>query len=150
MRQVPVQLLVAAGLAATGIAAFVIALSYDMGTARRMGPGYFPLVLSALLVGLALIEFVSVLARADRGVSLSDLDWRPLLAILTAIIGFAVTIRYFGLIPAFVVVVLTTTLAQRRFGIVAALGLAAGICLGAWILFARVLGMALPMFRWPW
>jgi hypothetical protein len=146
MGRVSVHLLVAAGLAATGIAAFIVALSYDMGTARRMGPGYFPLVLSGLLTVLALAEGVATWLRRPPG---TEIDWRPLVAILGAILGFALTIGPFGLIPAFVVVVLATSLAQPSYGLRPALALAAGICLGAWLLFAKVLGMALPMIRFP-
>ena len=35
-----------------GLAALVIARSYPLGTAARMGPGYFPRVLGILLLGI--------------------------------------------------------------------------------------------------
>ena len=47
--------------------AFWIAQDYGFGTASRMGPGYFPSVLSALLVLIGLISLVrSFIVRASR------------------------------------------------------------------------------------
>ena len=39
----------------TGAAFTLGAREYDMGTAGRMGPGYFPLVLGIILAGLGIL-----------------------------------------------------------------------------------------------
>src|SRR3546814_8507158 len=38
--------------------------SYDLGTAQRMGPGYFPLALGLLLMGVGLLVAASALGAA--------------------------------------------------------------------------------------
>lgn len=137
--------IVAGILALIGAAAFIIALGYDFGSARRMGPGYFPVVLSGLLTVLATSEIISAALKPEA----ISVDWRPFLAILTAVAGFAVTMYLFGMIPAFFVVIGITTLSERRFGWGAAFILAAMTSTGAWLLFSRFLGMTMPLFDWP-
>ncbi len=136
---------VAGILALIGLAAFVIGLGYEFGSTLRMGPGYFPVMLSGILTLLAVIEMISAARRPE----VTSLDWRPFMAILAAVAGFAVTMALFGMIPAFFVVIGITTLSQRRFGWGAALILAIVTSTGAWLLFSRFLGMTMPLFDWP-
>lgn len=136
---------VAAILALIGLSAFVVGLSYDFGSALRMGPGFFPVVLSVILTVLAVSEMIP----AARNPEVISLDWRPFMAILAAVAGFAVTMALFGMIPAFFVVIGITTLSERRFGWGAALILAIMTSMGAWLLFSRFLGMTMPLFDWP-
>jgi len=42
-------------LVGLGVGALLVARNYRMGTAFRMGPGYFPVVLSFLLIGIGFI-----------------------------------------------------------------------------------------------
>lgn len=137
--------IVAGILAVIGLSAFLIALGYEFGTARRMGPGYFPVVLSGLLIALAIIEMISAAMKPER----IALDWRPFMAILAAVAGFAVTMALFGMIPAFFVVIGLSALSEPRFGWVPALLLAVVTATSAWLLFSRFLGMTMPLFDWP-
>ena len=143
MHMVTVRLAVAAILAVIGVSAFIIALGYDFGSARRMGSGYFPVVLSAILTLLALCEIVSALMKPEA----QDLDWRPLVAILAGVAGFAVTMYLFGLIPAFFVVIGLSALSEPDYGWRPALILASVTSICAWLLFSRLLGMTLPLIQ---
>ena len=49
----------------TGAAFTLGAREYDMGTAGRMGPGYFPLVLGIILAGLGILITLQSLAGND-------------------------------------------------------------------------------------
>ena len=146
MTIVSLRFVVAVILALIGLTAFIIGLNYDFGSARRMGAGYFPLVLSGVLVLLAVAEGVTELLKSDQMPS-QQLDWRPLLAILAAVAGFAVIIPLFGMIPAFFVVIGFATLSEAKYGWKPALVLSVVICIGAWLLFSQLLGMSLPLFR---
>lgn len=146
MQRVPLRVVVAAILAAIGLTGFIIGLDYEFGTARRMGPGYFPVVLSGVLFTLALIEGASAVLKPDPD-NTATIDWRPLIAILGAVAAFAFTIRVFGMIPAFMVVVGLSALSEKSYGWKPALILSIVSCIAAWLLFSQLLGMTLPLFQ---
>lgn len=143
MNIVSLRFVVAAILAVIGAGAFAIGLGYEFGSARRMGPGYFPVVLSAILTLLAISEMVSAAMKPEA----MSIDWRPFFAILSAVVGFAVTMHLFGMIPAFFVVIGVATLSERRFGLLPAVILAIVTSAGAYLLFSRFLGMTMPLFQ---
>ena len=58
-------------LIAVGTLAVAIAHDYPLGTARRMGPGYFPIVLGALLV----LFGIYVLVKGLRGGGRIEAGW---------------------------------------------------------------------------
>lgn len=147
MRILSLRVVVAALLAGIGIVGLVIGLEYEFGSARRMGTGYFPVVLSSLLLLLALADGVMAALESNKG-DTEPLEWRPLVAILCAVAAFAITIGLFGLIPAFAVVIGLSVLSERGYGWKPALILAMVTCLGAWLLFTQLLGMALPLWQW--
>lgn len=147
MRILSLRVAVAATLAGIGLIGLVIGLDYEFGSARRMGTGYFPVVLSSLLLVLALIDGGTA-ALTPEDPEEEPLDWRPLGAILCAVAGFAITIGLFGLIPAFAVAIGLSTRSERGYGWKPALILAVVTCIGAWLLFNQLLGMALPLWQW--
>ena len=51
--------------------------SYKMGTAARMGPGYFPFVLGALLVILGAIITLTSFRAKNKGPAVDKFYWRP-------------------------------------------------------------------------
>ena len=68
---------------AFGIAAIVIASNYPLGTAARMGPGYFPRILGILLIVLG--SRLSLRALRTSGPPIAALKWRPLLIVLGSV-----------------------------------------------------------------
>ncbi len=65
---------------AFGTAAITIGASYPVGTAARMGPGYFPRVLGLMLVVLGLI--LALRALKLKGTPLAMRNVKPLLIVL--------------------------------------------------------------------
>jgi len=78
--------------------ATIAMINYQMGSAVRMGPAYFPAVLGALLALLGLI----LLARsfALKGEKVPRFHFRPLLLILAAVLAFGYTLKPLGLFGA--------------------------------------------------
>ncbi len=66
----------------------------DMGTALRMGPGYFPLLLAAVLILLGIVVLIQ--ATRVQGEPIGPLAWRGMLLILPAPIFFGLTVRGLG------------------------------------------------------
>jgi putative tricarboxylic transport membrane protein len=130
---------------AIGIAFMVIARNYRMGTAARMGPGFFPTILGGLLTGLGLLLAVPAIVR--DGDAFPRLHLRPLLAILAAIVVFALLLQPLGFVLAAVVLILISGLADPELRRVETVGLA--LLLTAFSVGVFVLLLGLPLNLWP-
>lgn len=80
-----------------GLAVLLIARDYRMGTAFRMGPGYFPVILSILLIALGLIT-AGMALKSGVEVASPKLAWRPLLIVSVAVVLFGLFINSTGLV----------------------------------------------------
>ena len=131
-------------LIAFGAAGLVFGGSLEMGNAQRMGAGYFPIILSGVLLGLGVL--VAGMGLAKAGPDATRCVWRPLLLVTAAVMAFSVLIDRAGLIVATTTVVALGALAGRdgRAGEVAVL--AVGMAGFAAFLFAYLLGLPLPLF----
>src|SRR2546428_11653706 len=90
-------------LIAIGTAAMVAARNYPFGTALRMGPGYFPMILGALLILFGL----SMLASALRGGERVAGSWslRALIALPLALVLFGALMEHGGFVAAMIVLI---------------------------------------------
>lgn len=126
-----------------GLGALIIARDYGMGTATRMGPGYFPIVLGALL---ALIGSAAVLrsffAKPER---VGTFALKGMLVVFVATVLFAVLLRGGGFIVALSVLVVAGSYASVKFRWGWALTLAAGLVTFCVIVFVYALGVPLPL-----
>ena len=126
----------------------VQALGLEIGTAFRMGPGYFPLVLSGILILLGILIVAS--AIHDRGSDgLGTLAWRGVLFILPAPIFFGLTVRGLGFVPAIFLTTLIAALASFKMRPHWAVILAAGVTFFATLVFSYGLGLPFRRFG-PW
>ena len=132
-----------AGLGAAFAA--VAATSYAQGTPARMGAGFFPLVLGVLLAGVGLAVMVRSLVVPGDG--LPRVQLRPLLSLLAAMVLFGLMLRPLGLLISAAALVLVGGLSSPEFRFKEAVLLAAGLSVGAVLLFVSILGLPLPV--WP-
>ncbi|RCS56509.1 tripartite tricarboxylate transporter TctB family protein [Parvibium lacunae] len=139
------------GLFFIGLAAFGVYHSgqYDMGTAARMGPGYFPMMLSIGLGLLGMVILVGSFLSADKGDDgeLETFHWKPLIIILGAIILFGALLKPLGLILSLLVLIIVSSLgsAERQFKEI--LLSCAALAIFAWLVFIKGLGLVIPV--WP-
>ncbi len=119
----------------------------DLGTAFRMGPGYFPFVLSVILVLLGLIVFIQ--ATRVAGEPVGPIAWRGMLFILPAPIFFGLTVRGLGLVPSIFLTAMIAAFASSRMRPGMALLLSAGLTLFSVIVFSYALGLPFQRFG-PW
>jgi putative tricarboxylic transport membrane protein len=96
-----------------GLAAVGGARDYEMGTAMRMGPAYFPTVLGWILYGFG--AFVLLRGIARGGAAVVTWGWKPLSFVTLAIVLFGFSISRFGLVPALVVMFLVCAAAGREY-----------------------------------
>jgi hypothetical protein len=87
-----------------GVCALLAGRDYPMGTALRMGAGYFPLVLGGLL--LILGGLITVKSLVVRGEPVEHVGLRPLILVLLAIGAFAIAVDSAGLVVATILMTL--------------------------------------------
>ena len=136
-------LLTAIGLLAGGVAWS----NYHVGTFTRMGPGMFPTLVGVLLAGVGLLVLVPALFRI--GPPLPKPDYRAFFFVLLALSVFALTIRSFGLIPAIVLLTITSVLADNKLGVVGTIILAIVLSALAVLIFQVGLSIPLESIKWP-
>ena len=139
----PADFLAGALFLAIGLLALYMAQGYTIGGARRMGPGYFPAMLGALLALLGLVQVVASLGGARR--VMSRIAIRPVLFIILAAASFGLLLRPVGLIAAVMAAVILAAMASPQSRPVSALLLAVGLAAGSAIVFVQLLGQPLPL-----
>lgn len=134
------------GLLFAGLAILLAynALLLPLGTASRMGPGYFPFVLAVILGGLGLAVIVNSLRFAGEG--LSRFEWRGVVLVILAIVAFGATIDRFGFIPAVGLSVTLSLLASAQHRPLTALALIAFLVAFCWAVFVWGLGLPVRLF----
>ena len=119
---------------------------YPMGTPGRMGPGMFPAGLGVVLAVLGLLLALQALRRPGRK---PDIRVFSPLFILGGIAAFAAIITPFGLIPAIVAILVITSLADLKIRPVSLAISCIGLSLLAPFVFVFLLGLQIPLLRWP-
>ena len=125
----------------------VQAMRLDMGTARDMGPGYFPVLLSAALVLFGAIVVYGAMKGAIHDIG----PWalRGMAYILPALLVFGLTVRGLGFVPA---VFLTSLVAGRAtLDLSPARSLLLAVLVTAFSTFVFSYALGLPFRRFgPW
>jgi len=119
---------------------------YNMGTLRRMGPGYFPIVIGGLVILFGALVLVPGMLRAG---TMPRPEWRPFLTISFSVLAFALIVERFGLIPATVTLTGAAALAEPGLRLVRLALLALGLSAIGVLVFTQGLGIPIPAFRWP-
>lgn len=132
---------------ALGLAFVGFAQSYALGTAQRMGPGYFPTVLGGLLAVLGLTVAIKGLARAERDGDVERFHFGPLAVVLGAVALFAFLLRPAGLVAALLVLIGVSAYASHEFRVREVIPLAAFLVVLVLAVFIWGLGMVVPV--WP-
>jgi hypothetical protein len=130
---------------AFGLAALLIARSYPVGVASRMGPGYFPRILGILL--LALGALLSVCGIRYGGEPMSVWRWRPLCIILLSVWVWGVAAQWLGLVFASLALVFLSSVASEEFGWKATL--VSSAIQAASVVAVFVYGLGVPLPVWP-
>jgi len=130
-------------LIAIGAAAMVLARNYGFGTALRMGPGFFPIVLGALLVLFGLAILLAGLRRPERIAA----TWSPraLIILPLALILFGLLMEHAGFVPAMLVLIVVSAAAGNEFRLVEMLLFALGLTALAVVVFVWGLGLPYPL-----
>ncbi|MDO8276768.1 MAG: tripartite tricarboxylate transporter TctB family protein [Burkholderiaceae bacterium] len=132
------------------------ATNYNVGEGARMGPGYFPLMLGAILAGIGLIiMFFSLVVETADGDKVGRWAWKPLALILGSNLVFgillgglpSIKLPSMGLMVAIYALVILASLAGENFRIKSVLVLATILAIGSYLAFIVLLKLQMPV--WP-
>lgn len=141
---------------AVGIAFAIGAKNYTFGTAARMGPGYFPMLLGVILAGLGVLIMVQAfLKKVEGGEKIGAWAWKPLSYIIAANLLFGVLlgglpkfgIPAMGMIVAIYGLTIVSSLAGERFNWKEVLVLATVLAVLSYAAFILLLKLQFPV--WP-
>lgn len=130
-----------------GLAVVILASDFGMGSATRMGPGYFPTALGAALALIGVVSLVRSFLRPGERVGAVAVKGLLLILAATLLTGFL--IRGAGIVVALPLLVLISAYASAKFRVVPALALAVGLTAFCALVFIKGLGIPLPIVG-PW
>jgi putative tricarboxylic transport membrane protein len=126
-----------------GVAIFM-AQDYPMGSALRMGPGYFPIVLGGLMGLFGIYELILGVMKSDpvKG------NWsiRALIVLPLAAVVFGVMMEKVGFVPALIALIFVSAAASNEFKFLEVLISAVVITLASVGVFIYGLGLPYPLF----
>ena len=127
-----------------GGVAIYIAQDYPMGSALRMGPGYFPIVLGGIIGLFGIWELIIGVLKPDpvKG------NWslRALIILPLACVIFGVLMETAGFIAALIALVIASAAAGDEFKLWEVLALAVGLTIMCTGIFIYGLGLPYPLF----
>lgn len=128
-----------------GAAAMFIARDYRFGSALRMGPGFFPIILSGILIAFGVCIMAVGLRSGEKiqgGLSLRALIMLPLSLVL-----FGLLMEKAGFLPALAVLVFGSAASGREFKFAEVLLLTALLTVASAALFIWGLGLPYPLIK---
>jgi hypothetical protein len=149
-----------------GLGAVLEASRYTIGSLSRMGPGFYPAVLGALLALVGVMITGAALAFAPAPDDADPLlagvpglagglepasrpDWRGWFCIIAGGVLFIVFASLTGLASAIFACVFVAALGDRTASLRGSLVLALCMTLFGTVLFGYLLRIAMPLWQWP-
>ncbi len=126
-----------------GLGFLWVGLGYDFGTARRMGAGYFPVVLAIILILLGAI--VALPGFSQAGDRIGVINWRGVILIPAATLAFALLVRPAGMLAASFVAVCVASVSTPHYRLSHVVIVATAISVFSTLVFVVGLGLPIPI-----
>jgi len=120
---------------------------YSIGTAIRIGPGYFPTALGVIVILLGIVTLVDSLSAKATAEKVDKFNWSTLLLILGPIVLFGLLLKPLGLIVSLLILIAISSYASHEFSRRATLINAAVLILICLVIFVWGLKLEFPL--WP-
>ena len=132
----------------TGGLGWWIARDYPFGSALRMGPGYFPTVLSWMMIAFG----VAIMTMGFKNNEKIKGNWsiRALFVLPLATVAFGYLMEEVGFLPAMLVLIPFAAAAGREFKLVEIALLTVGLTILCTAMFIYGLGLPYPLIKGMW
>ncbi|WP_425053633.1 tripartite tricarboxylate transporter TctB family protein [Psychromarinibacter sp. S121] len=130
-------------VAAFGAFVAAIALTYPLGSAFRPGPGFVPLGIGLIMIGLGILVAVEDVRAGVAPTPEAVPVWRPMVATVAGILVFALLLDRVGYVPSSILLVLIVARGERGRNWLTDLGIAAFMAVFGTLVF--IWGLGLPI-----
>jgi hypothetical protein len=130
---------------ALGAFALIAGSKYTIGTAARMGPGYFPRILGMLLVVLGAILVIRSFKLV--GGKVPGWKWKPTVLVLASVVVFGLIVKPVGMALSTVILIVMASAASHEFR--PKESVIVGVLLAALAVGVFVVGLNLQLPIWP-
>ena len=128
-----------------GIFAIIYGSKYTLGTAARMGPGYFPRILGILMLVIGVL--LALRALRLEGKRVPAWHWRPTVLVLGSVVMFGLIVKTLGMALSTVLLIAVASAASHEFRPKEAV--ISGVLLAALAVGVFVIGLNLQLPIWP-
>jgi len=132
---------------ALGLGFAMQATKYTMGTAARMGPGYFPFWLGIVLAMIGAIVTIGSLAPRATETTVDRFDFRIVALVVGSVILYGFLLRPLGVYLSVFILVVVSSFASHEFSWKVAVANAIFLVLFSYFAFIKGLGLIFPL--WP-
>lgn len=126
----------------TGLLFIVLSRQYQLGTAAKMGPGYFPTILGGLMAFLGLLVLIPSFKGPE--VRVSRIDLPMILLVLVAVAVYAFALPKLGFIVALFLLILISSFASHEFNLKTTLISSVVLLAFSWLVFVKGLELQFP------
>lgn len=91
------------------------ALNYKMGTAAKMGPGYFPFWLGAMLTALGFYILLKSMSAKNTEEAIGTWDWRTVIWIAGSVTLYGILLPTLGFLLSVLILVFISASASHEF-----------------------------------
>lgn len=130
---------------AFGLFFLFVSRDYKMGSLTRIGPAYFPTVLSSLMAAIGcIVLFQSLVLKGEKVPAMS---FRPISIIVLSLLLFGYLLDLLGLALALMLLVVVSAFAGHEFKIKEVVILSVVMTILSLLVFVKGLGLPFPI--WP-
>ncbi|PLC54309.1 tricarboxylate transporter [Pollutimonas nitritireducens] len=132
---------------ALGVGFAVMATDYSMGTAARMGPGYFPFWLGVCLAVLGMAVMLGSMSKKAEETEVEKFDWKIVFVVIGSVALCGSVLDFLGVYISVFLLVFLSSMASHIFNWKVAAINGIFIVLFVWGAFIKGLGLIFPL--WP-
>ncbi len=133
----------------TGLLFMVLSRQYQLGTAAKMGPGYFPTILGGMMALLGLMILAGAMGSRAQELRVEKVDLKSNFLVLLAVAVYAATLPSLGFIVSLVLLIVISSIASHEFNLKTTLISSVVLLVFSWLVFVKGLELQfqfLPTF----
>ena len=128
----------------TGLLFMVLSRQYQLGTAAKMGPGYFPTILGGMMAILGLMILAGAMGSRAQDLKVGKVDLKANFLVLLAVAVYAATLPSLGFIVSLVLLIVISSIASHEFNLKTTLFSSVVLLVFSWLVFVKGLELQFP------